>query len=75
MPFDVWCANIAPERHKLQKTIKIEEKCQKKSLFSETFSNTFFYLGAFLAHQILTKACLVDPGTCFDIPGTLGAHQ
>ena len=27
MPFEVWCANIAPERHKLQKTIKIGKKC------------------------------------------------
>ena len=28
--FEVWCANIAPERHKLRKTIKIEEKMSKK---------------------------------------------
>ena len=26
MPFEVWCANIAPERRKLRKTVKIGKK-------------------------------------------------
>ena len=33
MPFEVWCANIAPERHKLRKIVKIEKNV-KKHLFS-----------------------------------------
>ena len=37
MPFEVWCANIAPERHKLRKTVKIEKKCQKNLVFLEYF--------------------------------------
>ena len=37
MPFEVWCANIAPERHKLRKTIKIGKKCQKTAVFLDIF--------------------------------------
>jgi hypothetical protein len=37
------CANIAPKRHKLQKTIKIEKKCKKKTLgFGEYFKSSSF---------------------------------
>ena len=32
-----FCANIAPERHKLQKIIKIGEKCQKTPVFLDLF--------------------------------------
>ena len=28
-----FCAKIAPKKHKLQKTIKIEKKCKKKLVF------------------------------------------
>ena len=37
MPFEVWCANIAPERHKLWKTVKIGKKCQKTPVFIDFF--------------------------------------
>ena len=37
LPFEVWCANIAPERHKLQKTVKIGKKCQKPPVFLDIF--------------------------------------
>ena len=50
MPFEVWCANIAPERHKLQKTIKIGKKMSKNTCFLRHFQ-IFFNLGAILAHQ------------------------
>ena len=45
-----FCANIAPKRHKLQKTIKIEKKCKKNPCFLRVF-RIFFNLGAILAHQ------------------------
>ena len=32
-----FCAKIAPKRHKLQKTVKIEKKCQKNLVFLEYF--------------------------------------
>ena len=37
MPFEFWYANIAPERHKLIKTIKIEEKMSKITCFLGLF--------------------------------------
>ena len=37
MPFEVWYANIAPERHKLRKTIKVGKKCQKTAVFLDIF--------------------------------------
>ena len=37
MPFEVWCANIAPERHKLRKIVKIGKKCQKTPVFLDIF--------------------------------------
>ena len=37
MQFEVWCANIAPKRHNLPKTVKIEKKCQKNLVFLEYF--------------------------------------
>ena len=37
MPFEVWCANIALERHKLRKTVKIGKKCQKTPVFIDFF--------------------------------------
>ena len=37
MPFEVWCANIAPERHKLRKIVKIGKKCQKTPVFIDFF--------------------------------------
>ena len=45
-----FCAKIAPKRHKLKKTIKIEEKSSKKPCFHRHF-RIFFNLGAILAHQ------------------------
>ena len=42
------CAKIAPKRHKLQKTMKIEEKMSKKPCFLRLFQ-IFFNLGAILA--------------------------
>ena len=33
MPFEIWCANIAPERHKLRKTVKIGKKMSKNTCF------------------------------------------
>ena len=37
MPLEVWCAKIAPKRHKLKKTIKVEEKMSKKTCFLRYF--------------------------------------
>ena len=37
MPFEVWCANIALERHKFWKIIKIRKKCQKTPVFLDFF--------------------------------------
>ena len=37
MQQEVWCAKIAPERHKLRKTIKIGKKCQKTPVFLDFF--------------------------------------
>ena len=48
-----FCAKIAPRRHKLQKTIKIEEKMSKKPCFLRLFQ-IFCSLGAILAHQTST---------------------
>ena len=45
-----FCANIAPQKHKLQKTIKIEKKCKKTPCFLRLFC-IFFILGVILAHQ------------------------
>ena len=38
------CAKIAQKRHKLQKSSKLKEKCQK-TLFSQTFSNILQFGG------------------------------
>ena len=51
MPFEVYCANIAPERHKLPKIIKIGNKMSKTTCFLRHFQ-IFFNFGAILAHQI-----------------------
>ena len=40
-----FCANIAPKRHKLKKTIKIEKKNVAKPLFSENISNLLHFGG------------------------------
>ena len=45
-----FCTKIAPKRHKLQKIIKIEQKCQKNPCFLRVFQ-IFFNLGAILVHQ------------------------
>ena len=37
MPFEVWCANIAPERHKLRKTVRIGKKMSKITCFLRHF--------------------------------------
>ena len=37
-----FCANIALKRHKLQKIIEIENKCQKNLAFSEYFKYSSF---------------------------------
>ena len=44
-----FCANIAPKKHKLQNTIKIEKKV-KNPFFLRLFL-IFFIFGAILAHQ------------------------
>ena len=65
-----FCANIAPERHKLQKIINIGEKCQKTPVFLDLFE----YSSIWGQYQ-RTKpqmACLVEPGASFDTPGTPG---
>ena len=65
-----FCAKIAPKRHKLKKTIKIEKKCQKNPVFLDIFEYS-----SILGQSQRTKpqlACLVDPGACFDTPGTPG---
>ena len=70
MPFEVWCANIAPERHKLRKTVKIGKKCQKTPVFID-----FFKYSSIWGQYQRTKpqmACLVDPDASFDTPGTPG---
>ena len=70
MPFEGWCANIAPERHKLRKTVKIGKKCQKTAVFLDIFE----YSSIWGQYQ-RTKpqmARLVDPGASFDTPGTPG---
>ena len=43
--FEVWCANIAPKRHNLPKTVKIEKKNVKKTLFSWSISNILKFGG------------------------------
>ena len=48
-----FCAKIAPRRHKLQKTIKIEEKMLNKPCFLGLFW-IFLNLGAILAQQTST---------------------
>jgi hypothetical protein len=48
-----FCAKIAPKRHKLKKTIKIEEKMSKKPCFLRYF-RIFFNFGAILAPQTST---------------------
>ena len=48
-----FCAKIAPRRHKLQKTIKIEEKMSNKPCFLGLFW-IFLNLGAILAQQTST---------------------
>ena len=50
MPFEIWCANIAPERHKLWKIVKISKKFQKKPCFFRVLQ-IFFNFWAILAHQ------------------------
>ena len=45
-----FCANIAPKKHKLQKTIKIEKNVKKTPCFLRLFC-IFFILGTILAHQ------------------------
>ena len=50
MPYEVWCAKIAPKRHKLQKSSKLNKNCQKKPCFLRHF-RIFFNLGPILAHQ------------------------
>ena len=48
-----FCAKIAPKRHKLKKTIRIEEKMSKKPCFLRHF-RIFFNFGAILARQTST---------------------
>ena len=38
-----FCANIAPKRQKLRKTIKIEKKCKKTLVFWEYFKSSSFW--------------------------------
>ena len=35
---EVWCANMEPKLHNLQKTVKIGEKNHQKTMFSYSFS-------------------------------------
>ena len=37
MPYEVWCANIIPERHKFEKLSKLEKKCQKTPVLLDNF--------------------------------------
>ena len=37
MEYEVWCAKIAQKRHKLQKTSKLNKKCQKTPVFLDIF--------------------------------------
>ena len=53
MPVEVWRAKIAPKRHKLKKTIRIEEKMSKNPCFLRYFQ-IFFSFGAILAHKTST---------------------
>jgi len=48
-----FCAKIAPKRHKLKKTIRIEEKMSKNPCFFRHF-RIFFNFGAILARQTST---------------------
>ena len=48
-----FCAKIAPKRHKLKKTIRIEEKMSKNPCFLRLFW-IFFNFGAILARQTST---------------------
>ena len=48
-----FCAKITPKRHKLKKTIRIEEKMSKKPCFLRHF-RIFFNFGAILARQTST---------------------
>ena len=48
-----FCAKIASKRHKLQKTIKIEETMSKKPCLHRLFQ-IFYNLRAILAHQTST---------------------
>ena len=48
-----FCAKIDPNRHKLKKTIKIEEKMSKNPCFLRYFQ-IFFNFGVILAHQTST---------------------
>ena len=63
-----FCAKIAPERHKLQKPIKIGKKCQKIPVSLDFFE----YSSIWGQYQRIKPqmACLVDPGPSFDPPGT-----
>ena len=70
MPFEVWCANIAPERYKLRKTVKIGKKCQKTSVFIDFIKYSSFW-GQYKRTK-LQMAGLVDPDASFDTPGTPG---
>ena len=70
MPFEVWCANIAPERQKLRKPVKMGKKCQKTPVFLDIFEYSSILGQSYRAKPQL--ACLVDPGASFDTPGTPG---
>jgi hypothetical protein len=65
-----FCARIAPKRHKLRKTVKIEKKCQKKLVFLEYFKYSSIWGQYYRSKPQMV--CLVDPGAYFDTPGTPG---
>ena len=47
---EVWCANIEPKLHNLQKTVKIAKKIINETFFLTVFQR-FCNLGSILAHQ------------------------
>ena len=65
--FHYW---FAPKRHKLQKTIKIEQKMSKNPCFLKHFQ-IFFNLGAILAQQTSTCMLSVSRSICWH-PWDLG---
>ena len=70
MPYEVWCAKIAPKLKNIQ-------KCLRKQGFFDIFCSNlkFFKVCAFYEQSQRTKPhipCLRDPGASLDTPGTPG---